>query len=43
MLPLLGCIFAMSAFSLELSQLTNQDAARGIKGALTTGLSHASG
>jgi hypothetical protein len=43
MLPLLGCIFAMSAFSLELSQLTNQDAVRGIKGALTTGLSAAIG
>jgi Protein of unknown function (DUF4197) len=43
MLPLLGCICAMSASSLELSQLTNQDAARGIKAALTTGLSAAIG
>lgn len=43
LLPLLGGIFAMSAFSLDLSQLTNQDAARGIKGALTTGVSTAIG
>lgn len=33
----------MSAFSLDLSQLTNQDAARGIKGALSTGVSSAIG
>jgi hypothetical protein len=37
LLPLLGCVFASSALSLDLSQLTNQDAARGIKGALTSG------
>ena len=36
-MPLLGCVFARSALSLDLSQLTNQDAARGIKGALTSG------
>jgi hypothetical protein len=43
MLPLLGCICAVSAFSLDLSQLTNQDAARGIKGALNTGVATAIG
>jgi hypothetical protein len=37
LLPLLGCVFASSALSLDLSQLSNQDAARGIKGALTSG------
>lgn len=36
-MPLLGCVFASSALSLDLSQLSNQDAARGIKGALTSG------
>ena len=37
LLALLGCAVAISAFGLDLSQLTNQDAARGIKGALTSG------
>jgi Protein of unknown function (DUF4197) len=37
LLPLLGCVWATSAFALDLSQLTNQDAARGMKGALTAG------
>jgi hypothetical protein len=37
LLPLLGCVLASSVLSLDLSQLTNQDAARGIKGALTSG------
>jgi Protein of unknown function (DUF4197) len=43
LLPLVAGICAMSAFSLDLSQLTNQDAARGIKGALSTGVSSAIG
>jgi hypothetical protein len=43
LLPLFAGICAMSAFSLDLSQLTNQDAARGIKGALSTGVSSAIG
>jgi len=34
-------LFAGSAVAIELSQLTNQDAARGIKGALTSGASAA--
>ena len=34
-------MFAGSAVAIELSQLTNQDAARGIKGALTSGASAA--
>lgn len=42
-MPLLGGFFALSAFSLDLSQLTNQDASRGIKGALTSGVSAAVG
>ena len=37
---LIGCVAAPS-FSLDLSDLTNQDAARGIKGALTSGASSA--
>lgn len=38
LLPLLGCVWAAtSALALDLSQLTNQDAARGMKGALTSG------
>ena len=37
LLPLLGCVWATPASPLELSQLTNQDAARGMKGALTSG------
>ncbi|HXP66782.1 MAG TPA: DUF4197 domain-containing protein, partial [Steroidobacteraceae bacterium] len=40
-LPLWGSLFAGSAVAIELSQLTNQDAARGIKGALTSGASAA--
>jgi hypothetical protein len=40
-LPLMACIWAGSATALDISQLTNQDAARGIKGALTTGASAA--
>jgi Protein of unknown function (DUF4197) len=43
LLPLLGCLWAVCAYSVELSQLTNQDAARGIKAALTTGASAAIG
>jgi hypothetical protein len=43
MWPLLGCLFALCAYSLEFSQLTNQDAARGIKAALATGASAAIG
>lgn len=38
---LIGCFMAGSSFSLDLSALTNQDAARGIKGALTSGASSA--
>ncbi|HEY2779243.1 MAG TPA: DUF4197 domain-containing protein [Steroidobacteraceae bacterium] len=37
LLPFLGCVWMTCAFSLDLSQLSNQDAARGIKGALTSG------
>jgi hypothetical protein len=33
---LLGCFFAGSGFALGLADLANQDAARGIKGALDT-------
>ena len=40
-LPLLACFLAGSASPLDLSQLSNQDAARGIKGALTSGASAA--
>ena len=43
LLPLLACICAASATALNISQLTNQDAARGIKGALTSGTSAAIG
>jgi Protein of unknown function (DUF4197) len=43
MWPLFGCFVALCAHSLELSQLTNQDAARGIKAALNTGASAAIG
>lgn len=42
LLPLLGCIWAAtSALALDLSQLSNQDAARGVKGALTSGAASA--
>ncbi len=41
LLPLLGCAWAASAVALDLSQLTNQDAARGMKGALTSGVAAA--
>jgi Protein of unknown function (DUF4197) len=43
MWPLLGCGLCLCAYSLELSQLTNQDAARGIKAALNTGAAAAIG
>jgi hypothetical protein len=43
MWPLLGCALCLCAHSLDLSQLTNQDAARGIKAALNTGASAAIG
>jgi uncharacterized protein DUF4197 len=43
LLPLMACIWAASATALDISQLTNQDAARGIKGALTSGASAAIG
>lgn len=43
LLSLTACLWAVSATALNLSQLTNQDAARGIKGALTTGASAAIG
>jgi hypothetical protein len=43
LLPLAACLWAISASALDLSQLTNQDAARGIKGALTAGASAAVG
>ena len=36
-LPIWGCLAAAPLAALDLSQLTNQDAARGIKGALTSG------
>lgn len=36
-----ACLIAVSAGAIDLSQLTNQDAARGIRGALTTGASAA--
>ena len=42
-LPIWGCWLACSAAAIDLSQLTNQDAARGIKGALTSGASAAVG
>lgn len=42
-LPLWACLLAAAAPALDLSQLTNQDAARGIKGALTSGASAAVG
>jgi hypothetical protein len=38
---LIGCFIAAPSFSLDLSSLTNQDAARGIKGALSSGASSA--
>jgi hypothetical protein len=38
---LIGCMVAAPSFSLDLSSLTNQDAARGIKGALSSGASSA--
>lgn len=38
---LIGCFMAASSWSLDLSDLTNQDAARGIKGALSSGASSA--
>ena len=38
---LIGCMVAAPSFSLNLSSLTNQDAARGIKGALSSGASSA--
>lgn len=38
---LIGCFMSASSFPLDLSSLTNQDAARGIKGALTSGASSA--
>jgi hypothetical protein len=37
LLPLFGCLWATCALPVDLSQLTNQDAARGMKGALTSG------
>jgi len=40
---LLGCFFAGSGFALGLADLSNQDAARGIKGALDKGASSAIG
>ncbi len=40
---LMSCVFSASAFALELADLTNQDAARGIKGALTDGAASAIG
>jgi len=43
MWPLLGCVLCLCAYSLDLSQLTNQDAARGIKAALNTGAASAIG
>jgi hypothetical protein len=43
MWPLLGCGLCLCAHSLDLSQLTNQDAARGIRAALNTGASAAIG
>jgi hypothetical protein len=43
LLPLVACLLAASALAIDLSQLTNQDAARGIKGALTSGASAAIG
>lgn len=39
--PLWGCLLGASVAALDLSQLTNQDAAQGIRGALTTGASAA--
>jgi Protein of unknown function (DUF4197) len=42
-LPLAACLIAVSAAALDLSQLTNQDAARGMRGALATGASAAIG
>jgi hypothetical protein len=41
LLPVAACLWAISANALDLSHLTNQDAARGIKGALTSGASAA--
>jgi Protein of unknown function (DUF4197) len=38
---LLGCLVLGPAFALNLGELTNQDASRGIKGALTQGVSSA--
>ncbi len=38
---LIGCMMGAPSFSLDLSSLTNQDAARGIKGALSSGASSA--
>jgi hypothetical protein len=38
---LLGCVLLGSAFALSLADLTNQDAARGIKGALDQGAASA--
>jgi hypothetical protein len=38
---LLGCVLLGSAFALSLADLTNQDAARGIKGALDQGATSA--
>jgi hypothetical protein len=43
MWPFLGCFWVLCAYSLELSELTNQDAARGIKAALNTGAAAAIG
>lgn len=40
---LMSCVLLESAFALELTDLTNQDAARGIKGALTDGAASAIG
>jgi hypothetical protein len=40
---LFGCLMFGSAFALDLGDLTNQDAARGIKGALTQGAESAIG